>query len=147
MGETEASAPSNVMRPLSALASISTVNTISLVAAIVGIGVILAHHPFSLPERGDVSICDSVAQSILRGQIPYRDVIEIKSPLAAYLSAMAIATGRAFGLQDVEAVRLLSVFLIGLLSYLTCVAAALYLRSRLAAIIASVVPLLPNHLA
>lgn len=132
---------------LSRLATASRVSAVGLTAVVLGVSVILMHRPFDLPERGDLAIWDYIAQSILRGEIPYRDVIEIKSPGAAYLSALAIAVCRIFRLQDVAAVRLLHVLLIGLLSCVTCLVAAEYLRSRLAAVIAFLVPLLPEHLA
>ena len=132
---------------LSRLASASGVSALGLTAFVAGVAVILMHRPFDLPERGDLAIWDYIAQSILRGEIPYRDVIEIKSPGAAYLSALAMAVCRVFGLQDVAAARLLYLLLIGLLSYLTFVVAAEYLGSRLAAVIAFLVPLLPEHLA
>ena len=132
---------------LSRIAASSSVSALGLGAFVLGVGVILMHRPFDLPERGDLAIWDYVAQSILRGEIPYRDVIEIKSPGAAYLSALAIAVCRIFGLQDVAAVRLLQVLLVGLLSCVTYLVAAEYLRSRLAAVIAFLVPLLPEHLA
>src|SRR5690349_20739685 len=65
-----------------------------LVAFLIGAAVVLARRPWRQLETGDEAIWDYVAQSILRGQIPYRDVIEIKTPLSAYLSAAAIAAGR-----------------------------------------------------
>lgn len=122
-------------------------SALGITAFVLGVAVILMHRPFDLPERGDLAIWDYIAQSILRGEIPYRDVIEIKSPGAAYLSALAIAFGRAFGLQDVAAVRLLQILMMGLLSSVTFVVAVEYLSSRLAAVIAFLVPLLPERLA
>src|SRR3954466_6760665 len=71
------------------------------------------YRPFALPEGGDNAIWDYVAQCILRGQVPYRDVIEIKSPAAAYLSALAMALGKWFGADTVLAVRVLAVLLVG----------------------------------
>ena len=118
----------------------------ALAAFVIGVGVILLHHPGRLAERGDLAIWDYVAQSILRGQVPYRDVVEIKTPASAYLSALAMAAGRAAGLQDVAAVRVLQVLLVGLLAAVTYLVAESYLRNRLAAIIAFLVMLLPNHL-
>src|SRR5437764_12285222 len=118
----------------------------ALAAFVIGVGVILMHHPGRFAERGDLAIWDYVAQSILRGQVPYRDVVEIKTPASAYLSALAMAVGRAAGLQDVAAVRVLQVLLVGLLAAVTYLVAESYLRNRLAAIIAFLVMLLPNHL-
>lgn len=107
----------------------------------------LAHRPWKLIEVGDPSVYDYIAQSILRGQIPYRDVVDIKGPGAAYLSAFAMLLGKTIGLRDIIAVRLLHVVLTGLLSATTYLVAEIYLRNRLAAIIAFLVPLMPEHFA
>jgi len=119
---------------------------LALAAFAIGVSVMLLHHPGRLAERGDLAIWDYVAQSILRGQVPYRDVVEIKTPASAYLSAMAMAVGRRAGMQDIAAVRLLQILLVGLLSAVTFLVAEAYLRNRLAAIIAFLIPLLPDHL-
>jgi hypothetical protein len=111
------------------------------------VAVVLTHRPWDRPERGDEAIWDYVAQSIVRGQVPYRDVVEIKSPLSAYLSAAAIVIGRAAGVKDVFAVRLLNVLMVGLVSVFTFLVAATYLRSLLAASIAFLIPLAPWHFA
>jgi hypothetical protein len=111
------------------------------------VAVVLTHRPWDRPERGDEAIWDYVAQSIVRGQAPYRDVVEIKSPLSAYLSAAAIAIGRVAGVKDVLAVRLLNVLMVGLVSVFTFLVASTYLRSILAASIAFLIPLAPWHFA
>jgi hypothetical protein len=113
---------------------------------LLGVAFVLLQHPFALSERGDLAIWDYIAQSILRGQVPYRDVIEIKTPLAAYLSAASMAAGRAVGMHDVFAARMLSVLMIGLLSVATYLVAAAHLQNRLAAFSAFLIPLLPAHL-
>jgi hypothetical protein len=92
---------------------------LALAAFLIGLVVTLAHKPFSQPEGGDEAIWDYVSQCILRDQVPYRDVVEIKTPLSAYLSAGAMLVGRAAGLSDVIAVRLLNTVLAGLLSAIT----------------------------
>lgn len=88
---------------------------------------------------------DYIAQSILRGQIPYRDIVDIKGPGGPYLSALAMLIGKSAGLSDIIAVRLMNSVLLGLVSMVTYQAAALYLRNRLAGIIASLIPLMPEH--
>src|SRR5215470_3290236 len=55
-----------------------------------GVGIALLYRPLSQRETGDAAIWDYVAQCILRGQVLYRDVIEIKGPGSAYLSALAM---------------------------------------------------------
>ena len=108
--------------------------------------VMFLYRKLTQPEGGDSAIWDYVAQCILRGQVPYRDVVEIKSPLSAYLSAAAMFIGKLIGIRDVIAVRLLNVLMAGLLSTVTYVVGVRYLRSRIAAAIAFVIPLTPSHL-
>ncbi len=129
----------------SRLARIPNLRLLALAAFLIGLSVTLMHRPWNQPEGGDEAIWDYVAQCIVRGQAPYRDVVEIKSPLSAYLSAAAILIGRSAGLSDVIAVRLLNVLMAGSLSAITFLVAAAYLRSRLAACIAFLIPLTPTH--
>ena len=49
----------------------------------------ILYRQLSQPEGGDSAFWDYVSQCILRGQVPYRDVVEIKTPGSAYLSAIA----------------------------------------------------------
>jgi hypothetical protein len=96
-------------------------------------------------EIGDSAIWDYVAQSILRGQIPYRDVVEIKTPGSAYLSALAMWIARVFGLRDIFGVRVLDVLLVGGLSAVTFAVSQLYLNVRAAAIISFLIPLMSDR--
>ncbi len=123
----------------------ASVGNLTLVAFVIGAAVVLMHRPFSSPERGDPAIYDYIAQSILRGQLPYRDVVDIKGPGAPYLSAAAMLTGKLLGMRDVIAVRVLNVVLVGLLSSLTFLVAQVYLRSRAAGLIAFMVPLVRHQ--
>jgi hypothetical protein len=52
-----------------------------------------------------------MAQVIARGGVPYRDVVNIKGPLSAYIGAAAIVITRPLGLRDIYAVRLISVLM------------------------------------
>src|SRR5207244_7261140 len=99
------------------------------------------YRPFSQMVIGDTAFYDYIAQSIRRGQLPYRDTVDIKFPGAAYLSALAMAVGHLFGLRDVLAVRALYLLLTGLFSALIFLVAAHYLRSRLAGAIAALIPI------
>lgn len=114
-------------------------------AFLITVIVMLLYRKLNQAEGGDSAIWDYVAQCILRGQAPYRDVVEIKSPLSAYLSAAAMFIGKSFGIRDVIAVRLLNVVMAGLLSTTTFLVGVTYLRNRLAAAIAFVIPLTPPH--
>src|ERR687883_640702 len=53
------------------------------------------------PALGDRANWDYFAQVIARGGVPYRDVVNIKSPLSAYVGAAAILAARPFGLSAV----------------------------------------------
>ncbi|MFY9555192.1 MAG: DolP-mannose mannosyltransferase [Blastocatellia bacterium] len=120
---------------------------LAITAFLLGVIVMLMYRPFSQLEGADDAIWDYISQSIVRGQVPYRDVIDNKAPGAAYLSALVMAAGKLAGLQDVIAVRLAYVLLAGLLCALTYLLAETYLESRLAAIIAFLVPLMSTDLA
>jgi len=118
-----------------------------LIAFLIGVIVMVFYKPFDRPEVRDPPIYDYVAQSILRGQLPYRDVIDIKGPGSQYLSAAAISVGRAFDVRDVFAIRALHVILVGLLSAITFLVANIYLSTRVASAIAFLIPLLREPIA
>jgi hypothetical protein len=120
---------------------------LAIVAFLLGVTVMLMYRPLSQIEGGDNAIWDYISQSIARGQVPYRDVIENKAPGAGYLSALVMTAGRLAGMQDVIAVRLFYVLLAGLLCTLTYLVAEIYLGSRLAATIAFLIPLMSKDLA
>lgn len=118
---------------------------VSLEVFLISIAIILAWRLLDQAEGGDSAIWDYVAQSILRGQVPYRDVVEIKGPLSAYVSAIAMWLGKSVGLRDVLAVRFLQVVLAGLLSSVTFLVTETYLRQRVTALIASLWALMSVH--
>src|SRR6267143_82277 len=100
--------------------------TVSLEVFLVSVAVMLAWRLFTQLEVGDSAIWDYIAQAILRGQVPYRDVIEIKGPGSAYLSALAMWLGKWVGLRDVIAVRLMQIVLTGVLSSVTYLVTEIY---------------------
>jgi hypothetical protein len=110
-----------------------------------GVITMLMYRPFVQFESGDQSIWDYIAQAILRGQIPYRDVIEIKTPLSAYLSAFMMALLRPLSVPDVLAIRLLYVLLVGALAATTFYVAKIYMNSRMIGIIAVLTLLMSDH--
>src|SRR6267143_1170277 len=89
---------------------------LAVAAFVLGAAVTLAYRPFTQTVRGDCGIYDYIAQSILRGEVPYRDVVDPKAPLSMYLSALAMGIGRTAGVGDVIAVRWLYGLMAGLLS-------------------------------
>lgn len=123
--------------------------SVSVEIFFISIAIMLAWRLLDQAEGGDSAIWDYVAQSILRGQIPYRDVVEIKGPLSAYVSAIAMLLGKSVGkiggLSDVLAVRFMQVALAGVLSSVTFLVTEAYLRQRVTALIASLWPLMSFH--
>lgn len=108
---------------------------------VLGTGVMLMYRPQNHVSVGDSAGYDYIAQSILRGQIPYRDVVDIKAPGSMYLSAFAMAAGKLLGVRDIIAVRLFQALLVGFLSVVIFFVTRIYFRSTMAALIASVFPL------
>src|ERR1044071_5988849 len=113
-------------------------NTRAVAAALflAAVSLSVMHRPLAQPELGDGALYDYIGQSILRGQLPYRDIIDIKTPGSMYLSALAMAAGKAAGLRDVIAVRFFQIMLAGLLSVVSFFVARAYLRDAVAALIA-----------
>jgi DolP-mannose mannosyltransferase len=129
------------------LARVNAVAVIAMVAFFTGSGVMLFYGPLQHMESGDSAGYDYMAQSIVRGQVPYRDAIDSKGPGSLYLSALVMVIGKAFGIQDIIAVRLFYVLLAGILCAVTYLVALAYLRSQLAAMIAFSIPLMSESFA
>lgn len=128
------------------LSARSTV-TLAVGAFLLTVAVMFFYRPFSQAESGDSALYDYLAQSIVRGQLPFRDVVEIKAPASFYLSALAMRVGDAVGLRDVIAARLLHIALAGLLAAFVYLTGEAYLRDRFAALISVLVLLTPSHFA
>jgi hypothetical protein len=122
------------------LARRADTRTLALLAFLFGAAITVMYHPLSRPEAGDPSVYDYIAQSILRGQLPYRDIADIKWPGSTYLSALAMLAGKPFGLRDVLAVRFLQVLLAGIFAAITFLVAEAYLHSRIGGAAAALMP-------
>jgi hypothetical protein len=131
----------NSLASWSGRASRISSTTLAVAIFLFASAVTMMYRPLSQLEVGDQAIYDYIAQSILRGQTPYRDVIDIKGPLAPQLSALAMLVGKSVGLRDIIAVRLFHVFMVGLLCTVTYLVAVSYLKSRAAGLLAALVPL------
>jgi hypothetical protein len=121
--------------------------TLGLIVFLISLAVLAGWRLFAQLETGDAAIWDYVAQAILRGQVPYRDVVEIKGPASAYLSALAMWIGRFVGISDVLAVRFFQMALASALAVLIYLVTDLYTRRRAAALIAALFPLTSYHFA
>ncbi len=96
------------------------------------------------PTRGDWSVWDYVAQVTARGGVPYRDVVEIKTPLSAYIGAVAIKFAEPFRVRDILAIRAVYVFLAMLTSSFTFLIAHDYFKSRRTGLLAAMLMLTFN---
>src|ERR1044072_1536001 len=93
---------------------------------------------WNMGSAGDRANWDYIAQVISRGDVPYRDVVNIKSPLSAYIGAAAIVVTRPFGIRDVYAIRFMYILLAALTVAFTFLVALDYFASyRLALLAAS----------
>lgn len=124
------------------VARLGIVRTLAITAFLISTLIMLAHRPFRQGEGGDTAIYDYIAQSVVRGQLPYRDTVDIKWPGAVHLSALAIVIARPFGIRDVIAIRLLNIVLVGALSAIIFLVAEAYFRNLKAAVIAFLLPLM-----
>ncbi len=103
-------------------------------------GVIYCQFQFwKQPTRGDWSVWDYVAQVIARGGVPYRDVVEIKGPLSAYIGAAAIKIAQPFGVRDILAIRVVYLLLAMLTAGFTFLVAHDYFRSRRTGLLAALI--------
>ncbi len=99
---------------------------IFMVAMLIG----LLFEPFNQPSRNDPANWDYFAQVLARGGVPYRDVVNIKSPLSAYLGVAAIIAGKLFGVSDVIAIRLGFIALAALTTAFTYIVTLNYFENR-----------------
>jgi len=91
------------------------------------------------PSESDRANWDYISQVIARGGVPYRDVVNIKTPLSAYIGAAAIVTARPFGLRDIFAIRIAYLLLAALTVSFTLLAALDYFGSRRVAVLAAAI--------
>ena len=120
-----------------------------IIAAIflLSVSVFLFYRPLSEPEGGDASIYDYISQSILRGQLPYRDVVDRKTPGQPYLSALAMRVGALVGVRDIIASRILHILMGAILCASIFWVADAYLGSRVAGMIAVTILLMSGVFA
>lgn len=135
-------------RDISSSLPIGTASTKVILIAVffLASGVMSLYKPFIQAEAGDPALYDYMAQCIVRGEIPYRDVVDGKAPGSLYLSAVAMTAAKAVGFRDILGVRLMNVLLMGLLSASIFAVTEIYFRDRIAALIAVLVPLMSTRL-
>jgi hypothetical protein len=88
-------------------------------------------------STGDRANWDYFSQVISRGGVPYRDVVNIKTPLSAYIGAAAIIAAKPFGIGDVLAIRILFMALAALTVAFTFLVAREYFDSRRVGLLAA----------
>lgn len=104
---------------------------------IVAILVFFQYQPARQPVGGDLSMWDYMAQSIARGAVPYRDVVNIKTPLGAYLGAAAIWIAKPLGIRDLLAIRYAFLLQAALVVAFTYLVFEVYWSRRLPAVLAA----------
>lgn len=119
--------------------------TIAVAVFLFTVAIMFAYRPFSQAEVGDSALYDYLAQAVVRGQLPYRDVVEIKAPASFYLSALAMKAGSVLGVRDVIAARLLHIILAGLLAAIAYLVSEAYFHDRFAGLVAALAPLMSEH--
>ncbi|HWP43156.1 MAG TPA: DolP-mannose mannosyltransferase [Blastocatellia bacterium] len=97
------------------------------------------YRPLSQPVRLDRANWDYFAQVVSRGGVPYRDVVNIKSPLSAYIGAAAIVATRPFGLRDVYAIRLVCFLMLLMTVGLTFLVGYEFFNSRRIGLLAALI--------
>jgi hypothetical protein len=107
------------------------------IALAVAIAVYSQTRFWNAASTGDRANWDYIAQVISRGGVPYRDVVNIKSPLSAYISAGAIIVAKPFGIRDIHAIRALYILLAALTVAFTFLVALDYFESRSIALLAA----------
>ena len=97
-----------------------------LIAVICSTIVFAPYRVWEQPCLGDRANWDYFSQVIARGGVPYRDVVNIKTPLSAYVGAAGIIAGRVIGARDVRAIRFVYLALIILVVGCTVVVGSRY---------------------
>jgi hypothetical protein len=92
-----------------------------------------------LAAKGDRANWDYFAQVIARGGVPYRDVVNIKTPLSAYIGAAAILATRPFRLREIYATRAASILLAALAVAFTLLVGSLYFDCRRIGLLAALI--------
>lgn len=111
------------------------------IVAIVALAFYAQSRFWNMPSAGDRANWDYIAQVISRGGVPYRDVVNIKSPLSAYIGAAAIVATRAFGLRDAQALRFTYIILAALTVAFAFLITLDYFESRSLALLAATIML------
>jgi hypothetical protein len=111
------------------------------IVVIAGCAVYAQTQFWNQPSVGDRANWDYFAQVIARGGVPYRDVVNIKSPLSAYIGAVAILISKPLGINQVLAIRVTFISLAVLTLGLTFLVALDYFRSTRIALFTATVML------
>jgi hypothetical protein len=96
---------------------------------------------WNLPSGVDHASWDYMSQIVARGGVPYRDAVDIKAPLSAYIGAAAIAAGHLLVLRDIFAIRLTYIVLAALTVAFTLMVTYDYFSSKRVAVLAAAIML------
>ncbi|HKS43489.1 MAG TPA: DolP-mannose mannosyltransferase [Blastocatellia bacterium] len=96
-------------------------------------------HFWNWVERRDPANWDYFSQVISRGGVPYKDVVNIKTPLSAYIGAAAILISKPFGLRDIYAIRITYTILAALTIAFTFLVASYFFESLRIGLLAALI--------
>src|SRR6185295_1111031 len=96
-------------------------------------------HFWNWVERRDPANWDYFSQVISRGGVPYKDVVNIKTPLSAYIGAAAILISKPFGLRDIYAIRITYTILAALTIAYTFLVASYFFESLRIGLLAAII--------
>src|SRR5262245_58173697 len=116
-----------------------SIRSLFFVTSAIAAVVFLQFQFWKQPSIIDRANWDYFAQVIARGGVPYRDVVNIKAPLSAYIGAAAIIVAHPLGLRDVFAIRIVFLLLSALTVGLTFLVACRYFRSRRVALLSAAI--------
>lgn len=109
--------------------------------------VMIGYKPFKHGVGGDTAVYDYIAQRILQGELPYRDIADIKFPGCVYINAAAMWVGGLFGLKDVYALRIMQILEFATYNVFTFLVGMHYLRRRSVGLVAMMIPLMSPYWA
>src|SRR5262245_40664964 len=112
--QTETASPPDAVHSIQRILNLLTIRRLFWITFVCALIIFCQLQFWKLPAARDRANWDYFAQVISRGGVPYRDVVNIKTPLSAYIGAAAIVVTRPFGLSAVMATRTISILMASL---------------------------------
>jgi len=137
--QTETVASPVLVHPVQRILNFLTISRLFWLTFVCALIIFCQLQFWKLPAARDRANWDYFAQVIARGGVPYRDVVNIKTPISAYIGAAAIVVTRPFGLSAVMATRTASLLMASLAVAFTFLTATLFFDSRRIGLLAAMI--------